>query len=317
MGNRTLPIVILAGSDRRAGQLPAQGADRHPLSGYKGVDVRIAGRPMVEILVERLRECGRFEPIFVVGPASRYARDLGGGVRLVESDGAVGDNLRAGFTAVRAARAGRFVAVTTCDVLPDRASLGALADAYERAGPCALWFPLVRVPEDRARLGVSEWKPTYRLRERPGEPAVAFLPGHIAITDPDGLREPFVYQLIQVGYQTRNRPIGERRGVMVRGVLRELVSRDLRSLLRLRPPTLTLGVLAAGIGAAGALKAGTITRRALERALERILISRRYRRANPGLGVRLPLVDVLSLALDIDTEEEARAAGGDVTAGEA
>jgi hypothetical protein len=144
---------------------------------------------------------------------------------------------------------------------------------------------------------------------------VAFLPGHIAITDPDGLREPFVYHLIQVGYQTRNRPIGERRGVMVRGVVRELLARDLLGLVRLRPPTLTLGVLAAGIGAAGGLKAGTITRRGLERALERILISRAYRRAHPGLGVRTPLVDVLSLALDIDTEEEARAAGGDLTAG--
>jgi hypothetical protein len=314
MSDTVLPIVILAGSDGRPAELPAEGRDRHPLSGYKGADVRIAGRPLIEASIGRLAASGVFDPIYVVGPASRYA-SLGSRAVVVDADGPVGENLRAGLEAVQRAHPGRSMALTTCDVLPDRGALRSAIEDYARHAPCALWCGLVRVPADRARLGVSTWKPTYRIRVDGGAPPVPFLPGHLAIVDPAALRLSFVYRVIQVGYRTRNRSIGARRGEMVRGVLFELLAQDLRNLIALRVPTLTWSVLAAGIGAAAGLKAGTITLAGLERALERILVSRRYRRRHAGRAVRVPLIDALSLALDIDTEEEAAAAGGEFTAG--
>ena len=63
----SLPIVILAGSDDRPAEMPAEADGRHPLSGYKGVDVRIAGKTLVETVIDRLRACGRFGPIHVIG----------------------------------------------------------------------------------------------------------------------------------------------------------------------------------------------------------------------------------------------------------
>ena len=76
--------------------------------------------------------------------------------------------------------------------------------------------------------------------------------------------------------------------------------------------TLTWSVLRVGIAAARELRDGTITRERLEQALRTIFVKSRHRRKFPGRRVQLPIVEALSLALDIDTEEEARAAGGNI-----
>src|SRR5262245_11687692 len=99
---------------------------------------------------------------------------------------------------------------------------------------------------------------------------------------------------------------------MVRGVVAALLVQDLRHILSLRAPTLTWSVLSAGIPAARRLRDGTVTRQRLERALGQIFVTARHRKRHPQRGVRLPIVEGLSLALDIDTEEEARAAGADI-----
>ena len=52
----SIPIVILAGSDRRPAEMPADGRHEHPLSGYKGVDIRIGGRSLVATVIDRLRD---------------------------------------------------------------------------------------------------------------------------------------------------------------------------------------------------------------------------------------------------------------------
>ena len=75
---------------------------------------------------------------------------------------------------------------------------------------------------------------------------------------------------------------------------------------------LTWSVLSVGIRAARELGEGNITRGRLEHALRRIFVTSRHRRRYPERRVSTPIVDALSLALDIDTEEEAHAAGGNV-----
>ena len=52
---RTIPLIVLGGSDRRPTTLPPQGSGFHPLSGCKGLDVRLGGRCLIEHLVDRLR----------------------------------------------------------------------------------------------------------------------------------------------------------------------------------------------------------------------------------------------------------------------
>ena len=311
MPTTRLPIVILAGSDRRAPHLPAGGGDKHPLAGYKAVSVHLGGRTLLEALIERLERSCRFGPIRVVGPR-RLAGAVGPALPLIESDGTFGENLRSAIEAMGLHHPRQPFAFIACDVLPDAETLERVMAEYDRAAPCDLWFPLVRAPEDGSGLGASAWKPRYRVAPHAGEQAVGILPGHLAIVDPDALRLKFLYRLFQLGYSTRNRSIDYRRGVMVRGVVAALLVQDLRHILSLRAPTLTWSVLRAGIPAARRLREGTATRERLERALGQMFVTARHRRRYPERGVRLPIVEGLSLALDIDTEEEAHAAGADV-----
>jgi len=306
-----MPIIVLGGSDRKPVSLPERGRDEHPLSGYKGADIRIHGRPLVLELIRRLAAAGCFGPIYLAGPRAAYGA-LRSDAELIPTDGGFGDNIRVSMEAVRLRHPGTHVAFITCDVLPKPESLALLVAEWRRSLPLDMWFPLVRAPERREKLGASAWKPAYRIAESEGGEPVAVLPGHLVVVDPDAMRLPFIYRLFDLGYRTRNRPIDQRRPVMVRGVLFELLFQDLLHLFSLRAPSLTWGVLSAGLPAGRALRDGKASRQTLERAVRRMFVKSRHRRRYPNRRILLPVVDDLALALDIDTEEEARAAGGEM-----
>jgi hypothetical protein len=306
-----IPIVILGGSDRRATELPAEGRDKHPLVGYKGVEIQFEGRPLIEEIMRRLDRSGRFAPIQVAGPARVY-RDCIADDSIIDTNGTFGHNIQCSLETVRHAHPGRPVAFITCDVLPEVETLRSLVADFDRHRPCDLWFPMIRTPKDRERLGASRWKPEYRIVPDEGQPAVDILPGHLAIVDPAALRKRFVYRLFQLGYRTRNRSINYRRAVMVRGVLAGLLRQDLLRLLALRVPNLTWTVMSTAIPAARQLRDGTMTRRRLEDVLRILFVRYRHRHKHPERRVALPIVEGLSLALDIDTEEEARERGADL-----
>lgn len=311
MAVRALPIIVLAGSDLRPADLPADGRDKHPLAGYKGADVRIGDRTLIEAVVDRLRASGRFDPVYVAGPASAFGR-IRTGATVIDADGTFGQNIQTSLEAVRSAHPGSPIAFITCDVLPEVETLRRLLDDYGRHEPCDLWCPFIHAPEDRQRLGASAWKPAYRIVPQEGQPAVGVLPGHLVVADPEALRLKFVYRLFQLAYRTRNRPIDYRRSVIVRGVVLELLYQDFLHLFTFRAPVLTWSVLSVGIPGASELKKGRLTRLQLERATRKIFVTSRHRKRYPDRRVLLPIVEGLSLALDIDTEEEARAAGGNV-----
>jgi len=126
------------------------------------------------------------------------------------------------------------------------------------------------------------------------------------ITDPRALRLGILYHLLEIAYRTRNRPIAVRRTSMVTRVLGSLVFHDLLHILRLRAPTLTWTVLAHGLGVARKLRAGSLLRTELEEAVAKIILRARHRRRFPDRGVRLPILEGLTLARDIDTVEEAQ-----------
>ena len=305
------PVVILAGSDRQPAELPPSGRDKHPITGYKGVDVRIQGRPIAAVVAERLAACGCLGPVHLAGPAAIF-RDAVPGVTLIDADGTFGGNIRRAIEVVTASHPGAPVAFTVCDIVPETATLDQLLADYERAAPCDLWYPMIHAPEDERRLGAAAWKPSYLIVPRPGVAAVRVLPGHLAIADLATLRLSFLYRLLQIGYETRNRSIIYRRGAMLRGLLAGLLGRDFKLLFALRAPTLTWTVAGSGVRAARELRRGTITRSGLEDALRRILVRREHRRRHPERRVLTPIAEGLSMALDIDTEEEARELGGDV-----
>jgi hypothetical protein len=312
MPDQQLPMVILGGSDRKSSRLPDGSEDKHPLSGYKGVDIRLGGRPMVEVIVERLRTVGSFDPIYIAGPVKAYDQ-VRCPASLIDANGGFGQNIQTAMDFVRAAHPDHPIGFLTCDVLPETDSLRGLMADYGRSAPCDLWFPLVQAPEEKERLGASSWKPLYSIAPEEGAPVMRILPGHLVVVDPAALRLKFLYHLFQMGYRTRNRPIDRRRSVMVRSLLMGLLFQDLLHVLGLRFPALTWTVLRAGITAARELRDGTITRARLENFLREIFVKYRHRKRFPDRRVVLPMVDVLWLAKDIDTEEEARELGGDLS----
>ena len=182
------PIVILGGSDRRPAELPPDGRDKHPLSGYKGVDIRVQGQPLVDTIVQRLEASACFGPVFIAGPGRVYGQRRGGATTL-DTDGTFAENIEASVDHLHRRLPGASVAFTTCDILPDESDLRSVMQDYRRGRPCDMWFPVIKAPDDARLLGPSGWKPTYRIVPEAGRPAERMLPGHLVIVDPAALRE--------------------------------------------------------------------------------------------------------------------------------
>ena len=306
-----LPVVILAGSDRERADLPESAKDLHALGGYKGLRIRLGGRPLVACIAERLRVSEAFSRIFVAGPARLFGA-FGDGVEIVDTDGSFGENIRAAIDSVAPRCPGQSIAFTSCDILPRSDRMRALVDSWRASGPLDIWFPLVRIPENRERLRASGWKPSYAIAPERGRPPERLLPGHLVVADPEALNLHFVFRLLDEGYRTRNRAVAYRRVVMARALLGELLRSDAAEMAALRPPVVTWSILRAGLARARELGSGTSNLVDLEDAIRTIFMRPSHRRKHPERRVKLPVVDEVWLARDIDTWEEAEAEGGEV-----
>ena len=306
-----IPITILAGSDRKASRLPAQGRGLHPLAAYKGAAIQVSGRPLVAHLTERIAATEGFGPVTVAGPA-RIFEALAQKYRLdyavVDTDSTVATNLRAALRAHGRAAA-QPMAILACDVLPTPTELDAQRALYEELARPAVFFPLVRAPHEPV-LGAFGWKPTYALAPETGAVPTPVLPGHLGILTPGALRLPLLFSLLDAAYRTRNRSVAYRRTTMALRVLGTLLGRDLTLLATLRAPTRTWTVLSRGMRLAAHLRDQTLDLPELQRLIADLFVRTAHRREHPGDAVRCPFVDTLSLAQDIDTMEEAVQVGG-------
>lgn len=302
-----LPLVVLGGRDRLGTQLPTEGAGKHPLHGYKGLDLRIGGRPLIAHVIERMRGSGAFDPIFIAGPAERY-REVLPEVPMIDTDSDFGTNLRNALEGVVERCPGQHVAVVTCDVLPDADDLERMLDDYRSHSPCDYWFALIRVPpsaaQAEARLGESQWKPRYRIIPERETTPIETLPGHLLIIDPPAARRELIYHALEAAYRTRNRSIHYRRAVIFRSLLGFLLRQDLRHVMHWRRPTYLYTVIVNGLRIARGLQGGKMTQEQLQTYIHRVYVRYHHRRSTGRQG-RLALVDALSFAKDIDTEEEA------------
>lgn len=301
-----LPLIVLGGRDRRAAEMPLGDRDKHPLVGFKAVDIRMDGLRLIDCVLERLATSGYFAPLYVVGPASVY-RDLADGVTVIDAHGGIDSTLRTAVTAIRARHPGAPVAFTTCDVLAEPRTLASYFEEYRRSAPCHAFIPMIRAPANHRALGASSWKPTYRIVPAPGRAPVNVLPCHLLVVDLDALKREFVYRVLAIIYRTRNRSIAYRRSVFLRSVIVDLLRQDLRNLLALRAPTLTWTLLNAALIQARRLRAGKLTREHLEDFVRTMFVTAEGRHRYPDRRVSMPVIQGMSLALDIDTEEEARA----------
>jgi hypothetical protein len=301
----SVPLIILAGSDPQPAELPESGAGLHPLKGAKGMDLRIGGRPIIDLLLERVVASACFEPIFIAGPQAVYG-EARNGASVIDTDSTFGHNIEAAVEVVMAACPGKPIAVTTCDILPEVDELHRLMEDYYRHAPLDFWFPLILAPEEPRQMGASYWKPKYQIKPSADSEPRTLLPGHLMVVDTAAARLPLIYRSFDVAYRSRNRPILYRLGLIISHVFFGLLVQDLLHLLAFRLPTMTFTVINNGIALALHLRKGIITSEELAERLRRIFVRYRHRRRYPERQGRLPLMHALSLAKDIDTEEEAK-----------
>ena len=307
MTSKSVPLIVLGGSDRHPAYMPPGGHSKHPLAGIKGVDVKIGDRPLIEVVIERIRQADAFDPIYVAGPGHAY-RSLGDGIS-IDTDGGFGRNIQVGVETARRLHGDGPLAITTCDIIPDPGEMRAVVEDFWGHSPLDFFFPIVAAPRNPERLGASEWKPRYHVKPEGLSAPVPVLPGHLAIFDSAALRWKFMYRLMDLAYRTRNRPILYRNTYMARRLLWIMLVQDFIHLLNLRLPTFTWDTLLSGTWAARRLKEKVIQQSELELAIRRMFIKRRHRRKYPERRVRMPVIDAMSLARDIDTQEEAVAFG--------
>jgi hypothetical protein len=307
--HKPIPLIVLAGSDKAPASLPQDGVQLHPLKGSKGHEVKIHGRPIIELLLEQIRGCRCFDPVFVAAPAAIYGEECQG-CRIIDTDKTFGTNV---VTAVQRAAdvcPDRPLAITTCDILPTTEELERVMEDYFRHAPLDFWFPLVSAPREARKLGASFWKPQYSLTPH-GEPAARkILPGHLVVVDPAALRLPLIRHSFDLAYRSRNRSILYRLWLILSHLFLGLIVQDIMNLSRGRPPTITLDVIFQGVALSLHLRKGIITPEESAARLRKIFVRRGHRRRHPDRRGRLPLVDEFSLAKDIDTQEEAREIAG-------
>ena len=306
-----LPLAVLAGSDPEPSVLPESGAGLHPLRGSKSIYLEIDGRPLIDVLIERLKESGCFDPIFIAGPVREFGQSRGP-VKVIDTDGTFGDNMKAAMEHMVVECPGQDLAISTCDILPDVEELHELMDDYYQHSPLDCWFPLILTPERTQQLGASAWKPKYRIPPRPGAEPVSFLPGHLIVVAPEAFRRWLIYRSFDLAYRTRNRPILLRLGTITSHLMAGLMWKDFKKLLRFQAPTLTYSVIYNGIMLGLGLRRGTISPEAMSDRLRPIYARSEHRRRYPDRVARFPLMKALSLAKDIDTEEEAREITGEL-----
>ncbi len=310
MNMQKIPLIILGGSDKKPSELPDRGKDQRPLSGFKAIDFKPAeGQSLVDVVLERARASDAFYPIYIAGPAEIYGSVVDSQC-MIDTNGSFGENLRNSLETVVSQHPESSVAFLTCDVVADVEGLRRLMSDYWKSTPCDLWFPVVRVPPETRRLEASDWKPRYRIVPQPGAEAVEVLPGHLLIVDPSAIRLGLAYELFDVAYATRNRPVNHRRNMIVRKIAWMLLYHDVLHILSFRVPRLTFNILRAAISTARELRTGTITQKTLEDNLQLVGVKNAHRKKYPERRFIMPIIDELSLALDIDTEEEARALEG-------
>ena len=299
--SQKIPLIVLAGSAKQAETI--SDAASHRLYGPKGLKIRLAGRPLIDVVIDRFRQTGHFDPIFVAGPADRYGATRGAAA-VIDTDADFGRNIRAALESVVERLSPGAAAFTTCDVVPKVEELRVMLEDYRQHAPLDFWFPLIRVPRDGSLLGAAADKRQYRLIPAGAGEPVSILPSHLVIVDPRALRLALMYKAFELAYKSRTRPVFNRFVYITSGVFWFLVKSDLASLVRLRAPRLTFEVLWNAVLFSRRLGTGTITQAQVERHLHGLFGDPRHRRRYHRPG-RVPVLDGLSLARDIDTVEEA------------
>lgn len=305
-----IPILILAGSDRRAGPIPQGLRHEDLLSAYKGALPLPWGGCLAGELASRLRQSQRFADPILVGPTSVYSGIVD--CEIVNAERALA------VTLSRVARllqerfdAEQSVAITTCDILPTPGELRELLRSrYYPHIECHFWWQIVAAEPDD--LGASAWKLRYALRVAQGDPPQTVYPGHLVILRPGSVRFELINDVLVAAYRYRNWPLRDRFLPILRRGLGPLIKQDLLNLRRFQLPLLTVSMPWHLLRAYRGIRRATLTLPDFEQHLARTVLHRRY--LNTLRPFVITLTHHVAFAKDIDTSAELEELGADTDA---
>jgi hypothetical protein len=298
-----LPLIVLAGSDRRQGSVPIGMHEDDMLAGFKGMLPLPGGKVLVAELIDRYRHSGRFLDPVLIGPAHVY-HDASLQCEIVDCDGSIAETLQTAIHVVESRfGAGVPVGMTTCDVLPGAAELQQLlTDSYDPVSECVFWGQLIEAQP--AQMGASRWKPYYTFANGDGAAARNLYPGHLVIMRAAALNIEVAITLVRLAYLYRNRPLLRRVPGMLAHGMATLARHDLRHLCRLHWSAAALNVPWQCLTSYARYRRGQFKVGDFERAFAKAFVRRAYRQAAAGRPVRFVISGTLSLAKDLDTRAE-------------
>ncbi len=297
-----LPLIILAGSDKRRGAVPDDLHADEMLGGPKGHKPLRSGRCLVEELVHRAQESECFSDIVVVGPRQQYDGKIS--CDLIDVEGSLVRTLQCVFETIQS----RFdvrepIALSSCDIFPSASDFQTLLkDSYGPHRESQFWWQLIDATAEQ--MGASHWKPAYHLPEAPGQPEKRLYPGHVVVARVEALRVRLANRLLQLAYRYRNRMLRKRfLGITLR-MLGTLVAEDFRNLASGKLPTLTFSVPYHGLSAYFKYQRRHLTVRDFEQAVSHVMLHRSFQHSANGRPVVCSISPLVSFAKDIDTFAE-------------
>lgn len=301
-----LPVLVMAGGNDRVETVPEGVAPDDVLKGFKGAVRLPSGRCIADELIQRMRDSRRFEDPVLVGPRYVYG-DLVD-CEISDTTGDLLANIRRFATLLTERYPERPVAVSACDILPTAEEFRSLLDeGYTPSAGSGLWWQMIAA--EPREMGVSSWKPSYRMRPAPREPLLNLYPGHLLVLRPNAVRLDWFNMFLMMAYRYRNRSIYER---LIRITLRAVglwLEEDWRRLRRVRCPGRTLAAPYGILKTYLRYTARRLTVPELAAELSRQIMVRDDAGGMPH-PVAMTVTRIRSFAKDIDTRRELEEVAG-------
>jgi hypothetical protein len=298
-----MPLLILAGSDRRPGPVPVELTADDMLSGFKGALPLPWGPCLAAELAARYRASERFADPLLIGPRSVYEGLVD--CEIVDVEGSFLNTLECVVRLIgERFPPGTPVAVSSCDILPTAGEIRELLEtSYDPVAECNFWWQFIAAEPDE--MGASGWKPRYAIRPHADEAPWTMYPGHLAILRPSSIRFALLIRLLTLAYRYRNRPLRKRvLPMLVRGV-GMLIAQDVRNLAAGQLPILTGSIPWHVLRAYQEFRKRKLSIESFERHLSRIVLHRAYRRTPRPIVAAVSRI--VSFAQDIDSRAELQA----------
>ncbi len=295
-----LPVLVMAGGNDQVETIPEGVAPEDILRGFKGAVRLPSGRCIAAELVQRMRDSQRFEDPILVGPRRVY-EDLVD-CEISDTTGDLLANIQRFATLLSERYPDRPVAVSACDILPTAEEFRTLLDEdYAPSAVSGLWWQMIAAEAEE--MGVSSWKPSYRIRPAPREPLLNLYPGHLLVLRPNAVRLDWFNMFLMMAYRYRNRSIYER---LIRITLRAVglwLEADWRRLRQFRCPGRTFAAPYGILKTYLRYTARRLTVPELAAELSRQIMVRDDAGAMPQ-PVAMTVTRIRSFAKDIDTRRE-------------